>query len=305
MRHLMNPLDFSVEELDKLFALADDIEKDPAKYAHKCDGKILATCFYEPSTRTRLSFESAMTRLGGRVIGFSDAASSSASKGESVSDTIRIISCYADICAMRHPKEGAPMVAAEKSLIPVINAGDGGHQHPTQTLTDLQTIRSLHGDLNNFTIGLCGDLKFGRTVHSLINALVRYEGIKFIFISPEELKIPDYVTDMLREKGIPFQEVIRLEDVMPELDLLYMTRVQKERFFNEEDYVRMKDFYILDKKKLELAPSDMLILHPLPRVNEIAVEVDDDPRAVYFKQVQYAVYVRMALILTLLEVKVC
>lgn len=301
----MNPLDFSVEELDKLFALADDIEKDPAKYAHKCDGKILATCFYEPSTRTRLSFESAMTRLGGRVIGFSDAASSSASKGESVSDTIRIISCYADICAMRHPKEGAPMVAAEKSLIPVINAGDGGHQHPTQTLTDLQTIRSLHGDLNNFTIGLCGDLKFGRTVHSLINALVRYEGIKFIFISPEELKIPDYVTDMLREKGIPFQEVIRLEDVMPELDLLYMTRVQKERFFNEEDYVRMKDFYILDKKKLELAPSDMLILHPLPRVNEIAVEVDDDPRAVYFKQVQYAVYVRMALILTLLEVKVC
>ncbi len=244
----MNPLDFSVEELDKLFALADDIEKDPAKYAHKCDGKILATCFYEPSTRTRLSFESAMTRLGGRVIGFSDAASSSASKGESVSDTIRIISCYADICAMRHPKEGAPMVAAEKSLIPVINAGDGGHQHPTQTLADLQTIRSLHGDLNNFTIGLCGDLKFGRTVHSLINALVRYEGIKFIFISPEELKIPDYVTDMLREKGIPFQEVIRLEDVMPKLDLLYMTRVQKERFFNEEDYVRLKDFYVLTRK---------------------------------------------------------
>ena len=253
MRHLMNPLDFSVEELDKLFALADDIEKDPAKYAHKCDGKILATCFYEPSTRTRLSFETAMTRLGGRVIGFSDAASSSASKGESVSDTIRIISCYADICAMRHPKEGAPMVAAEKSLIPVINAGDGGHQHPTQTLADLQTIRSLHGDLNNFTIGLCGDLKFGRTVHSLINALVRYEGIKFIFISPEELKIPDYVTDMLREKGIPFQEVIRLEDVMPELDLLYMTRVQKERFFNEEDYVRLKDFYVLTPEKMELA----------------------------------------------------
>lgn len=303
MRHLMNPLDFSVEELDKLFALADDIEKDPAKYAHKCDSKILATCFYEPSTRTRLSFESAMTRLGGRVIGFSDAASSSASKGESVSDTIRIISCYADICAMRHPKEGAPMVAAEKSLIPVINAGDGGHQHPTQTLTDLQTIRSLHGDLNNFTIGLCGDLKFGRTVHSLINALVRYEGIKFIFISPEELKIPDYVTDMLREKGIPFQEVIRLEDVMPELDLLYMTRVQKERFFNEEDYVRMKDFYVLDKQKMELAPKDMYVLHPLPRVNEISVEVDSDPRAAYFKQVQYGVYVRMALILTLLEVE--
>ena len=304
MRHLMNPLDFSVEELDKLFALADDIEKDPAKYAHKCDGKILATCFYEPSTRTRLSFETAMTRLGGRVIGFSDAASSSASKGESVSDTIRIISCYADICAMRHPKEGAPMVAAEKSLIPVINAGDGGHQHPTQTLADLQTIRSLHGDLNNFTIGLCGDLKFGRTVHSLINALVRYEGIKFIFISPEELKIPDYVTDMLREKGIPFQEVIRLEDVMPKLDLLYMTRVQKERFFNEEDYVRLKDFYILTAKKMNLAPPDMLVLHPLPRVNEISVDVDDDPRAVYFKQAQYAVYVRMALILTLLNIHV-
>ena len=264
------------------------------------DGKILATCFYEPSTRTRLSFESAMTRLGGRVIGFSDASCSSASKGESVSDTIRIISCYADICAMRHPKEGAPMVAAEKSLIPVINAGDGGHQHPTQTLTDLQTIRSLHGDLNNFTIGLCGDLKFGRTVHSLINALVRYEGIKFIFISPEELKIPDYVTDMLREKGIPFQEVIRLEDVMPELDLLYMTRVQKERFFNEEDYVRLKDFYVLTPEKMELAKPDMLVLHPLPRVNEISVEIDDDPRAAYFKQAQFGVYVRMALILTLL-----
>ena len=303
MRHLMNPLDFSVEELDKLFALADDIEKDPAKYAHKCDGKILATCFYEPSTRTRLSFESAMTRLGGRVIGFSDAASSSASKGESVSDTIRIISCYADICAMRHPKEGAPMVAAEKSLIPVINAGDGGHQHPTQTLTDLQTIRSLHGDLNHFTIGLCGDLKFGRTVHSLINALVRYEGIKFIFISPEELKIPDYVTDMLREKGIPFQEVIRLEDVMPELDLLYMTRVQKERFFNEDDYIRLKDCYILNKEKMKLAKEKMFVLHPLPRVNEISVEVDDDPRAAYFRQVQYGVYVRMALIMTLLEVE--
>ena len=300
MRHLMNPLDFSVEELDKLFALADDIEKDPAKYAHKCDGKILATCFYEPSTRTRLSFESAMTRLGGRVIGFSDASCSSASKGESVSDTIRIISCYADICAMRHPKEGAPMVAAEKSLIPVINAGDGGHQHPTQTLTDLQTIRSLHGDLNHFTIGLCGDLKFGRTVHSLINALVRYEGIKFIFISPEELKIPDYVTDMLREKGIPFQEVIRLEDVMPELDLLYMTRVQKERFFNEEDYIRLKNSYVLTKEKMGLAKPDMAVLHPLPRVNEIALDVDDDPRAAYFEQVQNGVYVRMALIMTLL-----
>ena len=302
----MNPLDFSVEELDKLFALADDIEKDPAKYAHKCDSKILATCFYEPSTRTRLSFESAMTRLGGRVIGFSDAASSSASKGESVSDTIRIISCYADICAMRHPKEGAPMVAAEKSLIPVINAGDGGHQHPTQTLTDLQTIRSLHGDLNNFTIGLCGDLKFGRTVHSLISALVRYTGIRFVLISPEELRIPSYIRDdVLRENNIEFEEVERLEDALPKLDVLYMTRVQKERFFNEEDYVRMKDFYILDKKKMELAPQDMIVMHPLPRVNEIAVEVDDDPRAAYFKQAQYAVYARMALILTLLEVKVC
>lgn len=300
----MNPLDFSVEELDKLFALADDIEKDPAKYAHKCDGKILATCFYEPSTRTRLSFESAMTRLGGRVIGFSDAASSSASKGESVSDTIRIISCYADICAMRHPKEGAPMVAAEKSLIPVINAGDGGHQHPTQTLTDLQTIRSLHGDLNNFTIGLCGDLKFGRTVHSLIEALVRYTNVKFVLISPEELRIPSYIReDVLKKNNIEFQEVERLEDALPDLDILYMTRVQKERFFNEEDYVRMKDFYILDKQKMELAKEDMYILHPLPRVNEIATEVDADPRAAYFKQAQYGVYVRMALILTLLEVK--
>ena len=301
MRHLMNPLDFSVEELDRLFDLANDIEKNMEKYAHACEGKKLATCFYEPSTRTRLSFESAMLNLGGSVIGFSDANSSSASKGESVSDTIRVISCFADICAMRHPKEGAPMVAASRSSIPVINAGDGGHQHPTQTLTDLLTIRSLKGRLNNFTIGLCGDLKFGRTVHSLINALVRYEGIKFIFISPEELKVPDYITDMLKEKNIPYEEVIRLEDTMPELDLLYMTRVQRERFFNEEDYVRLKDFYILDKAKMELAKPDMMVLHPLPRVNEISVEVDDDPRAAYFKQVQYGVYVRMALILTLLE----
>lgn len=304
MRHLMSPLDFTCEELDKLFDLANDIEHNPQKYAHACDGKILATCFYEPSTRTRLSFESAMTRLGGQVIGFSDAGSSSAAKGESVSDTIRVISCYADICAMRHPKEGAPMVAAEKSLIPVINAGDGGHQHPTQTLTDLLTIRSMKGTLNNFTIGLCGDLKFGRTVHSLINALVRYEGIHFIFISPEELRVPDYITDMLKEKNIPYEEVIRLEDVMPELDFLYMTRVQKERFFNEEDYVRLKDFYILDKAKLSLAKENMLVLHPLPRVNEISVEVDDDPRAAYFKQAQYGVYVRMALILTLLNIQV-
>ncbi len=300
MRHLMSPLDFSVEELDKLFDLAEDIEASPEKYAHACDGKVLATCFYEPSTRTRLSFESAMIHLGGKVLGFSDAANSSASKGESVSDTIRVISCFADICAMRHPKEGAPMVAAEKSGIPVINAGDGGHQHPTQTLTDLLTIRSLKHRLDNMTIGLCGDLKFGRTVHSLIRALVRYENIRFIFISPEELRVPDYITDMLKEKNIPYEEVIRLENVMPSLDILYMTRVQKERFFNEEDYVRLKDFYILDKAKMEYARPDMLILHPLPRVNEISVEIDDDPRAAYFKQVQYGVYVRMALILTLL-----
>ena len=301
MRHLMSPLDFSVEELDQLFDLANDIEKNPEKYAHICAGKKLATCFYEPSTRTRLSFEAAMLNLGGSVIGFSDAGSSSAAKGESVSDTIRVISCFADICAMRHPKEGAPMVAATRSRIPVINAGDGGHQHPTQTLTDLLTIRSLKGRLNNFTIGLCGDLKFGRTVHSLINALVRYSGIHFIFISPEELRVPDYITDMLKEKYISYEEVISLESCMPQLDLLYMTRVQKERFFNEEDYVRLKDFYILDKAKMELAKEDMLVLHPLPRVNEISVEVDDDPRAAYFPQVQYGVYVRMALILTLLE----
>lgn len=304
MRHLMSPLDFSVEELDILFDLANDIEQHRENYAHACDGLKLATCFYEPSTRTRLSFESAMLNLGGSVIGFSDAGSSSASKGESVADTIRVVSCFADICAMRHPKEGAPMVAAQFSGIPVINAGDGGHQHPTQTLTDLLTIRSLKGRLGNFTIGLCGDLKFGRTVHSLINALVRYEGIRFVFISPEELRIPDYLIDMLKEKNVPYREVISLDDVMPELDLLYMTRVQKERFFNEEDYVRLKDFYILNKAKMERAREDMLVLHPLPRVNEISVEVDNDPRAVYFKQVQYGVYVRMALILTLLGISV-
>ncbi len=304
MRHLMSPLDFTTGELDQLFDLANDIENNPDRYAHACAGKKLATCFYEPSTRTRLSFESAMLNLGGSVIGFSDAGSSSASKGESVSDTIRVISCFADICAMRHPKEGAPMVAASRSSIPVINAGDGGHQHPTQTLTDLLTIRSLKGRLSHFTIGLCGDLKFGRTVHSLINALVRYEGIRFIFISPEELKVPDYITDMLKEKNIPYEEVIRLESIMPELDFLYMTRVQRERFFNEEDYVRLKDFYILDKAKMQLAKKDMLVLHPLPRVNEISVEVDDDPRAAYFRQVQYGVYVRMALILTLLDIHV-
>ncbi|MCR4689741.1 MAG: aspartate carbamoyltransferase [Lachnospiraceae bacterium] len=301
MRHLINPLDFSVEELDRLFTLASDIEKNPQNYAHKCEGKKLATCFYEPSTRTRLSFESAMLNLGGSVIGFSDANSSSASKGESVADTIRVISCFADICAIRHPKEGAATVAATHSGIPVINAGDGGHQHPTQTLTDMLTIRSLKGRLDQFTIGLCGDLKFGRTVHSLINALSRYDGIRFVFISPEELRIPDYIIDMLKEKQIPFEEVIRLEDSIGDLDILYMTRVQRERFFNEEDYIRLKDFYILDQAKLDLAREDMLVLHPLPRVNEIAVEVDKDPRAVYFKQVQYGVYVRMALILTLLD----
>jgi aspartate carbamoyltransferase catalytic subunit len=302
----MSPLDFSVEELDQLLNLAHDIELHPEKYAHACDGKKLATLFYEPSTRTRLSFEAAMLNLGGSVLGFSSAASSSASKGESVSDTIRMISCYADICAMRHPKEGAPMVASMASSIPVINAGDGGHQHPTQTLTDLLTIRSLKGRLDHFTIGLCGDLKFGRTVHSLVRALSRYEGVNFIFISPEELKVPDYIKeDVLEANNIPYQEVERIEDVMPELDVLYMTRVQKERFFNEEDYVRLKDFYILNNQKMKLAKDDMIVMHPLPRVNEISVEVDKDPRAAYFRQVQYGVYARMALILTLLEVKVC
>lgn len=304
MRHLLSPLDFTTKELDALFTLADDIEKKPEKYAHICAGKKLATCFYEPSTRTRLSFETAMLNLGGSVLGFSDASSSSASKGESVSDTIRVISCFADICAMRHPKEGAAFVAASHASIPVINAGDGGHQHPTQTLTDLMTIHALKGRLSDFTIGLCGDLKFGRTVHSLINALARYEKITFKFISPEELRVPDYIIEMLKEKGIPYEEVISLENCISDLDLLYMTRVQRERFFNEEDYVRLKDFYILDKAKMELAKSDCLVLHPLPRVNEISVEVDSDERAVYFKQVQYGVYVRMALILTLLEMGV-
>ena len=305
MRHLMSPLDFTVEELDEILDLADDIEANPEKYAHACDGKKLATLFYEPSTRTRLSHEAAMLNLGGSILGFSSADSSSAAKGESVSDTIRMISCYADICAMRHPKEGAPMVACRHSSIPVINAGDGGHQHPTQTLTDLLTIRSLKGRLDNLTIGLCGDLKFGRTVHSLIHALVRYPNIKFVLISPEELRLPSYIRkDVLDKQNVPYKEVVRMEEALPELDLLYMTRVQKERFFNEDDYVRMKDFYILDAKKMELAPKDMLVLHPLPRVNEISVEADKDPRAAYFKQVQYGVYVRMALILTLLEIKV-
>ncbi len=300
IRHLMSPLDFTTKELSDLFDLAADIEAHMDKYAHVADGKKLATCFYEPSTRTRLSFEAAMLNLGGNVLGFSEASSSSAAKGESVSDTIRVISCYADICAMRHPKEGAPMVAASRSTIPVINAGDGGHQHPTQTLTDLLTIRSLHGKLDNFTIGLCGDLKFGRTVHSLVRALLRYENVHFVFISPEELRMPDYIIQELKEQNASFEEVIRLDDVMNNLDILYMTRVQRERFFNEEDYVRLKNFYILTKEKMELAKPNMYVLHPLPRVNEISVEVDDDPRAAYFKQAQYGVYVRMALIMTLL-----
>lgn len=301
MRHLLSPLDLTVEETDRLLDLASDIEKNRSKYSHLCDGKKLATLFFEPSTRTRLSFEAAMLNLGGSVLGFSSADSSSAAKGESVSDTIRVVSCYADICAMRHPKEGAALVASQKSRIPVINAGDGGHQHPTQTLTDLMTIRSLKGRLGNITIGLCGDLKFGRTVHSLINALIRYENVKFILISPEELKIPDYIReDVLQANHVEFEEVERLEDAMSQLDVLYMTRVQKERFFNEADYIRLKDTYILDNSKMALARPDMCVLHPLPRVNEIAVEVDDDPRACYFRQVLNGKYVRMALIATLL-----
>lgn len=306
MRHLMSPLDFSTEELETLMDLADDMKDHPEKYSESCHGKKLATCFYEPSTRTRLSFEAAMMNLGGNVLGFSSADSSSAAKGESVSDTIRVISSYADICAMRHPKEGAPLVASTHSTIPVINAGDGGHQHPTQTLTDLYTIRSLQGSIGNLTIGLCGDLKFGRTVHSLINALVRYENIKFVLISPEELRVPEYIReDVLDKNNIPYVEVERLEEAMPELDILYMTRVQRERFFNEEDYLRMKDFYILNSEKMELAKENMMVLHPLPRVNEISVEIDNDPRAAYFKQAQYGVYIRMALIYTLLEVGTC
>ena len=305
MRHLMNALDLTVDEIHDLIVLAEKIIQDPARFSEVCKGKKLATCFYEPSTRTRLSFESAMLNLGGQVLGFSSADSSSASKGESVADTIRVISSYADICAMRHPKEGAPYVASLHSKIPVINAGDGGHNHPTQTLTDLLTIKNLKGRLDNLTIGLCGDLKFGRTVHSLIGAMVRYPNVKFVMISPEELKIPDYIRkDTLDANGIEYKEVNVLEDVLPELDLLYMTRVQRERFFNEDDYIRMKDCYILNKEKMALAKDDMLVLHPLPRVNEISVEVDDDPRAAYFKQAQYGMYIRMALILTLLEIKV-
>ena len=301
MRHLLSPLDFTIEEIQKLMDLARDIEQNRSKYSHVCDGKKLATLFFEPSTRTRLSFESAMLSLGGSVLGFSSANSSSAAKGESVADTIRTISCYSDIIAMRHPKEGSAFVAAGKAGVPVINAGDGGHQHPTQTLTDLLTIYSLKGTLGNMTVGLCGDLKFGRTVHSLIHALVRYPGVKFVLIAPPELRVPDYIReDVLDAHGIEYREVTSLDDAMAELDILYMTRVQRERFLSEEEYLRVKDCYILDKAKMELAKDDMFVLHPLPRVNEISTEVDDDPRAAYFRQVQYGVYVRMALIMTLL-----
>nr|WP_319489939.1 aspartate carbamoyltransferase [uncultured Caproiciproducens sp.] len=304
MRNLIDPLDLSVTEIDRLLDLADRIAENPKEYSQVCAGKKLATLFYEPSTRTRLSFESAMLNMGGSVLGFSSANSSSASKGESVADTIRTVSCYADICAMRHPKEGAPLRASKYSRIPVINAGDGGHQHPTQTLTDLMTIRAKKHRLNHLTIGLCGDLKFGRTVHSLIKALSRYEDIHFILISPEELKVPDYIIEnVLKAKNIPFREVENIEDVISQLDILYMTRVQKERFFNEEDYIRLKDSYILTMAKMQNAKPNMAILHPLPRVNEIALEVDNDPRAAYFDQVQNGVYVRMALMMTLLEVE--
>lgn len=305
MKHLISPLDLSVEELDSILSLAQDIMDDPDKYSHVCDGKKLATLFYEPSTRTRLSFEAAMLNLGGKVLGFSSADSSSATKGESVADTIRVISSFADICAMRHPKEGAPTVAALHSGIPVINAGDGGHNHPTQTLTDLLTIKTLTGHLDNMTVGMCGDLKFGRTVHSLINAMVRYPNVRFILISPDELKIPDYLRkEVLDEKNIDYIETNNLEKYLPEFDILYMTRVQKERFFNEEDYIRLKDSFILDAEKMKLAKKDMYVLHPLPRVNEISTDVDNDERAVYFKQVQFGVYARMALIMTLLNLSV-
>lgn len=304
MKHLISPQDLSVSELQSILDLAQEIASDPKRFSDCCHGKKLATLFYEPSTRTRLSFEAAMQNLGGSVLGFSSADSSSASKGESVADTIRVVSGYADICAMRHPKEGAPYVASLYSSIPVINAGDGGHNHPTQTLTDLLTIKCLKGHLNHLTIGCCGDLKFGRTVHSLINAMSRYEDIEFVFISPEELRIPAYLREeTLDAKQIPYKEVRTLEEVMPALDILYMTRVQKERFFNEEDYIRLKDSFILDHSKMKTAKPDMLIMHPLPRVNEIATEIDHDPRAVYFKQAQYGVYVRMALIMMLLGIE--
>lgn len=305
MRHLIDPLDFSREETENLLDLADDMRARPEVYKNVCDHKKLASLFYEPSTRTRLSFEAAMLNMGGQVIGFPSANVSSVAKGESVADTIRVISCYADIAAMRHPKEGAPLRASMFSKIPVINAGDGGHQHPTQTLADLSTIRRRMGRLENLTIGLCGDLKFGRTVHSLIHSLARYEGIKFILISPEELRVPDYITkEILIPQNIPFEETTSLEDAMPQLDILYMTRVQKERFFNEADYVRLKDSYILTEDKMKLAPERMAVLHPLPRVNEIELSVDDDPRAAYFEQVENGMYMRMALIYTLLELEV-
>ena len=304
MRHLIDPLDFTKEETQKLLDLADRIHDDPEAYQDVADHKRLATLFYEPSTRTRLSFESAMLRLGGKVLGFPDAGVSSASKGETVADTIRIISCVADIAAMRHPKEGAPLRASRYSRIPVINAGDGGHSHPTQTLLDMMTIRRRKGRLDNLTIGFCGDLKFGRTVHSLIKSLARYDNVKFVLISPEELRVPDYIiNEVLEPRGIPYIETRNLEGALPDLDILYMTRVQRERFFNEEDYIRLRDSYILTAEKLNLAPADMAVLHPLPRVNEITLDVDDDPRAAYFEQAQNGVYVRMALIMTLLGLK--
>ena len=303
MKKLISPLDLTTQEIDELLALADRSIEDPQAFAHKCDGKILATLFFEPSTRTRLSFESAMLSLGGKVLGFSSANSSSAAKGESVADTVRTVECYADIIAMRHPKEGAATVAASKVDCPLINAGDGGHQHPTQTLTDLLTIPRLKGHLNNLTVGLCGDLKFGRTVHSLIRAMMRYENIKFVLVSPRELQVPDYIRDDLVRSGYEFEEVERLEDAIGKMDILYMTRVQRERFFNEEDYIRLRDSYILDNEKMKLAKEDMIVMHPLPRVNEISVEVDDDPRAAYFPQARFGRFVRMALILKMLEVE--
>ena len=303
MKKLISPLDLTTQEIDELLALADRIIEDPQAFAHKCDGKILATLFFEPSTRTRLSFESAMLSLGGKVLGFSSANSSSAAKGESVADTVRTVECYADIIAMRHPKEGAATVAASKVDCPLINAGDGGHQHPTQPLTDLLTIHRLKGHLDNLTVGLCGDLKFGRTVHSLIRAMMRYENIKFVLVSPKELQVPDYIRDDLVRSGYEFEEVERLEDAIGKMDILYMTRVQRERFFNEEDYIRLRDSYILDNEKMKLAKQDMIVMHPLPRVNEISVEVDDDPRAAYFRQAKFGRFVRMALILKMLEVE--
>ena len=302
IRNLISITDFSVEEIDKMIKVAGDIMTNPDKYIDICKGKKLATLFFEPSTRTRLSFEAAMLELGGSVLGFSEASSSSASKGESVSDTIRTVGCYADIIAMRHPKEGAPVVAARRTTVPIINGGDGGHHHPTQTLTDLLTITREKGRLNNLTVGLCGDLKFGRTVHSLIEAMLRYENVKFVLIAPPELRVPQYIIDMLEKAGAEYKQVETMEAVMPELDILYMTRVQRERFFNEEDYIRLKDTYILNMDKLANAKKDMAILPPLPRVNEISVEVDDDPRAAYFRQALCGKYIRMALILNLLNI---